>query len=207
MPPSNSYSLCKYLKSIKLQFQYTYHKDMFHFKSLTLSSLHHSTLNLNMTSTVKAFLVAALLVGVTSAGLLKVAPGVDCWYKDRYCETTGVQSTTLIDKDVEDVEECYNLCAAEPTCNEFTVKTNGARPGQCYMLTEACVENKVDDCIAFGKCVSGPSDCAASSGDSNCPPLPALAPEFVIWQCTDANLATFNPYTDESSPGTICKQV
>ena len=189
---------------------------MLHFKRLTLSTSSHSTLTLNMDSTVKACILSSLL-GLTTAAILRADPGPDCWIQDKYCDTKDTEFTIfpLTDPLKDDAEECYEACfskkdltAPDKPCLGFTLNTFRNQP-QCQLQQQECQDYIADDCFENGLCVSGPNDCATYDNTaSNCPAITAISADYARWQCKDINFLTMNPYTtDGSPPGTICTQM
>ena len=121
---------------------------------------------LNMEYTLK-FCFLAFLLGLSSAATLRAEPKTECWFQDRYCDTSDKDHDVFIltDDAMDDTEECYNQCFAEKglaapakPCLGFTLRTVRGQH-ECQLLREPCVANMVDACIAWGACVSGPSDC------------------------------------------------
>merc|ERR1712234_1234 len=87
---------------------------------------------------------------------------------------------------------------------DFTVRQTGNRPATCYLLREDCIRNIVDDCIAAGKCISGPNDCAEPP--QTCPMVASLPEGYSRWQCVDINMDPINPYAENPPVGTTCFQ-
>jgi len=168
-----------------------------------------------MDSTVKACILSSLL-GLTAAATLRVDPGPDCWYKDKYCDTkdTEFEIFALSDPDKDDALECYEECNRlflldSTSCLGFTLNTFRGNQVQCQLQKQECQDYIADDCFTNGKCKSGPNDCPTFDPTAkNCPAIPAISADKARWQCKDVNFQTMNPYAAEGSPsGTVCTQM
>lgn len=103
--------------------------------------------------------------------------------------------------------ECYDLCAADGTCTDFTLNSIRGTP-TCYLL-DSCTLNTDDFCLDSGTCKSGPKDCDAANTNANCLAIDSAqtAAGNIHWQCTDIDGVPFNGYTagaDGISAGSVC---
>jgi len=163
-----------------------------------------------MDSTVAAIILASLLAFVSAQS--QWSP--ECALENAFCDPQDAQwdAGQLSDPGLtldSAAEECYALCNAQkedPTspCKDFTVRQTGNRPATCYLLREDCITNIVDDCIAAGKCISGPNDC--TEPPQTCPMVASLPEGYSRWQCVDINMDPINPYSERPPVGTTCFQ-
>ena len=121
----------------------------------------------------------------------------DCLIANGYCKFTGMSLEVQIqaqDMGLTAEEECFNACGelsnpkapsfsdTNDVCFGFTLYQARSSPPTCYLLTEECNLDTIDDCIDQEKCVSGLASCSQPTPSCSGAPIPNIKDiDLALW--------------------------